>query len=268
MSTFRLTRGAAMLVASAVVLAGCAARGGVRYVPSPADAAGTLPAGVIAGDYLLNVGDEVQIDVQWHPELTSQQAVRQDGKITAVGLGEVMAAGHSTAEVDSALTILAARQYRDPEVTVLLRRGADLVFYVAGDSKVGGSQKWVPGMRALQALGVAAGSTDLGQLGTVLLVKRHGPNGQPIAYRLSMKRALGNGGVTDNPPVDPYDILWIPRSPLASASLKMTQLFNLLVQPANMYLKGWEVSRNGVTKSIVERDSTITIVPLGNGGGQ
>ncbi len=232
----------------------------------PPDAArAATPSTVVDGDYLLNIGDEIQIDVQWHPELTSQQVVRQDGKITAIGLGEVMAAGRSTAQVDSSLTALAALQYRSPEVTVLLKRGADLVFYIAGEGKVGGPQRWIPGMNAVQALGVAAGTTDFGQIGTVLLVKRHGPDGAPIAYRLNMKHALSSGGRSDNPPVDPYDILWIPRSPLASASLKMTQLYNLLVSPANLYLKGWEVSRNGVNKSIVERDSTITIVPLQTG---
>ena len=210
---------------------------------------------------MLNVADEVQIDVLWHPELSALQSVRQDGKITAIGLGEVMAAGRTTAQLDSAITVLAAQQFRDPQVTVLLRHGADLVFYIAGEGKVSGTQKWLPGLHAVQALGMAGGTTETGQIGAVLLVKRRGPDGLPVAYRLNLKSALASGGRTDNPPVDPYDILWIPRSPLAAASIKMSQIFNLLVSPANLYLKGWEVSRRGATRQIqVLPDTTVQIL--------
>lgn len=233
-------------LALALSLWGCAS-GGVHYVPPRTFEEVAAPP---RGAYLLNVGDDVQIDVLWHPELQTTQTIRPDGRITAPGQGDVEAAGRTVAEVDSALTAIYSRQLLNPQVSVILRRTAELRVYAFGELKLPGSVTYIPGMRFLDVMAAAGGVTKLGQMNTALLVKRHGPKGTPIAYRLNANHALSSGGAKENPPVEAYDIVYVPRSLIGQASVIFEQLLIAAGVPGDLYLKGWDISREGVSQTI------------------
>lgn len=241
---------AGLAVVLSVTLAGCTA-GGVRYVPAPAGAgASAAPAVSALPEYQLNVGDQLRIDVLWHPELTTEQVVRPDGRITATGFGDIQALGRTAAQIDSELTSLLAGQYVRPQVSVTLQKTAPLEVYGLGEVRTAGAQTFIPGMRMLDALGRTGGITEWGQMGTVLVIKRRGPNGEPIAYRVNAKKAIKTGGRMDNPPLDPYDIVYVPRSALAQASIKLNELLTATTAPMNIYLRGWDVWRKGATRTV------------------
>ncbi len=233
---------------------GCAS-GGARYVP-PSVGAADVVEHPSPDPYRLNVGDDVQIDVLWHPELQSVQKIRPDGRVTATGYGDVVAAGRTVAELDSALTSSFVQQFRDPQVSVTVRNTAELRVYAFGEVKLPGTVTFVPGMRFLDVMAAAGGVSKLGQMNTALLVKRRGPMGTPIAYRLNANHALASGGTTDNPPLDPYDIVYVPRSILGQASIVFEQLLLTAGVPGDLYLKGWDISRQGVSQTIQVRNGT------------
>jgi protein involved in polysaccharide export with SLBB domain len=233
---------------------GCTS-GGVRYQPPSAGAAGLSQTPVpMTTDYRLAPGDEIQVDVLWHPELSSIQMVRPDGRVTAVGVGDVSAAGRTVAELDSSITAVLSTQLANPEVSVLVRHFSDLVIYALGEVKFPGQIKYLAGMHFLDVVGSTGGLTRDGQFHTVLLVKRRGPDGTPVAYRLNVNRAISSGGREDNPPLDPYDIVYVPRSVVAQAAIKMQQIFAAAAAPMDLYIKGWDVSRKG--------EGATTTVPI------
>ena len=70
--------------------------------------------------YLLQVGDKIRLEFSYHNELNRDLIVLPDGKIVLPFEGEVAAAGLTPVELNSKITQLFSKRFRDPVVTVTL----------------------------------------------------------------------------------------------------------------------------------------------------
>lgn len=86
----------------------------------------------LAGDYVIGEGDGLDIAVWGVKDLTFQVKVRPDGKITVPGLGDVLASGHSPAELQASLSVKLKELVKNPIVTVTVREITNSKVYIFG----------------------------------------------------------------------------------------------------------------------------------------
>ena len=95
---------------------------------------GAFPAFAQIGDvreYVIGIGDQFSINVWGIPELSSQVAVRQDGKITMPRLGDIQAAGLKISSLKAYLEgeeegkETVGRYVADPDITITISRSAE-----------------------------------------------------------------------------------------------------------------------------------------------
>ena len=127
----------ALCLASALASGACSAPG--QYVWF-----GSLPAAAVEGraDYLINVGDTVDVRVLDHENVSVKEKVRPDGRIAIPLIGEVEARGKRPSALRAELEGRLKDFYVSPSVTInVVERSAD----DGSSPRRGGAPRSVPG---------------------------------------------------------------------------------------------------------------------------
>jgi polysaccharide biosynthesis/export protein len=82
--------------------------------------------------YLVQAGDQLEIFLQRHADLSRKVAVRPDGYITLPLVDEVKAAGKSPRELAAELKVLYSVRLKDPEINVIVLNPPEPMVYVVG----------------------------------------------------------------------------------------------------------------------------------------
>jgi polysaccharide export outer membrane protein len=195
-----------------------------------------LPYRVAPGDYL-TVDFGVSLDGK--PIRSENLLVRPDGMITLNPVGDVRAAGLTTADLDSMLMVKYATVYREPHITINVTKLAGNFVHVLGEVRAPGSYEVMPNATVLQAIARAGGANDKAALNNVILMRRTGPNSL-VARRVQANRAISQGLASYDPYVRRFDIVYVPKSAIASVDLWVEQhVTNLLSIPTG-YIYGWQ----------------------------
>ena len=213
-----------------------------------------LPYRVAPGD-LLNVDFGVQLEGEKIREL--DVLVRTDGMITLNPIGEIRAAGHTTHELDSLLTLKYADVYRAPRVTVALAKMAGNFVHVFGRVRVPGSYELTPNATVLQAITRAGGPADDASMGNVVLMRRTGPNSL-IVRHVDTDRAVHQGLASFDPYVRRFDIVYVPRTAIGSLNHFVTQFFGTIGTLPTTYIYGWEAFNIERVFPVVDNSPRVT----------
>jgi polysaccharide biosynthesis/export protein len=92
----------------------------------------SLPAAVLAADYVIGEGDGLDIAVWGVKDLTVSVKVRPDGKITVPGLGEVVASGKTPSALQASLADRLKELVKNPIVTVTVTEMTNSKVYIFG----------------------------------------------------------------------------------------------------------------------------------------
>lgn len=181
----------------------------------------------VAGDYLLGPGDVVTVSVWGYPDVTTEVAIRPDGKLTLPLIGSVPAAGVTADN----LVVVLTRAYReyvvDPQVTVLIKQYRKLSVSVLGQVLHPGIYELQPGARALNAIAVAGGLTEAAATQGVPLMRP----GQPVTA-IDLARAL-NGDESANVVLKGGETIVIPED-----LVHIVNVQGQVVRPGQFRLKG------------------------------
>ena len=199
-----------------LLVAGCAAgsRTPIRSEVqpfSPRDQA--LRAAAQGARYRLRVGDSFSVDFKYQDELDQHNiTILPDGRFTMAGMEDVKGLGLTTMELDSVVTAHFAKDYRNPELSIIMEELGERLVYVLGEVKLPGEFK-LPGDGGgvLQAVAMAGGTLPNAATSQTVLI-RVTPDG--YLYRhcdLSHleKNGLGELGYMD---LQANDIIYIPRT--------------------------------------------------------
>jgi protein involved in polysaccharide export with SLBB domain len=195
-----------------------------------------LPYRVAPGDYL-NVDFGAFFDGR--PLRADNILVRPDGMITLSPIGDILAAGRTPGELDSLLTGLYVDVYREPNITVSVAKLAGNFVHVLGNVRVPGSFEVTPNATVLQAIARAGGPTNDAAMGSVVLMRRTGPNSLGVR-KLQLNKALKQGLAAQDPYVRRFDIVYVPRTTIGSVSQFATQFFGSVKAASEAYIFGWE----------------------------
>lgn len=180
---------------------------------------------------LIYPGDVVDVKFTYWPELDDKQVVRPDGRISLRFVSEVDVAWQSPEEVRQKLLELYGPILQNPDIAVVLHT-EDRYVFVGGEIRLPGglTQVRVPiqgRLTALQAV-LQAGGLDKrsAKLSNVLIVRQF-PDRQyarTVDLRESFKRP-------DSEPfyLEPFDIVFVPRTNIDRADQWVDQYMNQLV---------------------------------------
>jgi polysaccharide export outer membrane protein len=177
--------------------------------PTQATPPATTPSGpphVDAG-YIIGPDDVLQITVWKEPTLSGSFPVRPDGMISMVLLGDVKAAGLTSAQLTANLTTMYKKYVQDPLVTVGVMQDASQRIFVVGEVGRVGPVQITPGMTVLQALSTAGGISPYAHKTRIYILR--GPQGKQEKIPFNYKAAI-RGDSTQNITLQPNDTVVVP----------------------------------------------------------
>lgn len=180
--------------------------------------------------YRLYPGDELDITVPSAPELSKTVTVQPDGRVSLPLIHAVMVADRTTEEVEDELRDAYSSQLIRPEVEVAVKTATPLKVFVGGEVDKPGVYDMPGDINALQAVIQAGGFKDTAKRGEVVIIRRGG-DGRAMMRTANLARGLANPRV-DLVPLRRFDIVYVPRTGLASAGVFMKQLQDLV--PGNV----------------------------------
>jgi len=151
-------------------------------------AGGSLAAATNASlsQYRINPDDELEINVWGEQRLQRDVRVLPDGTFNFPLVGQVLAQGRLTRDVEAAVTEGLKSQYRGevPQVTVSVKKPSGLSFSVMG--KVHSAETFAPGrfVNVLEAISLAGGPNEFANLNNVMILRKTSDGLQPIHVRL------------------------------------------------------------------------------------
>jgi polysaccharide export outer membrane protein len=190
-----------------------------------------------ATPYVIQPNDELRIVVLGSPDLTSTSPVRPDGTVTVPGAGEVQAGGRSPSELSEIIESRLTDIIRQPQVDVLVTETTPPRVFVAGEVFSSGARDFRPGLTMLQAM-TLAGPRSTAKMTSVLLMRRTGPD-EITVRRINVKDVVnGKEGAVD-PRLAPDDVIFIPKSFVASWAQFMNDFIRTASFPLDLYTSAW-----------------------------
>jgi polysaccharide biosynthesis/export protein len=188
MSTFFLRLSLAVLF-----LAGAVHASAQSAAPTPGSSEAARATRVsTASDYKLVVGDKLRIEVYKDPQLSQSLQIRPDGKITLPLIGDVTAAGQTSATLRDAITASLKEYVTNPVVTVIVVETEPPTITVMGEVNTPGTQPMKGALSVLQALAAAGGFKDFANTRNIQIRRTTATGVQTIKF--DYKDAVKNGG--------------------------------------------------------------------------
>lgn len=175
--------------------------------------------------YAVQRGDELEIRVFHLPELEGETRVRPDGRISVLLLDDVAAVGKTPEELAAALAEGWSRHFHDPRVTVVVREFASHNVYVGGEVRRPGLFPLTHRLSSIKAVLVAGGFKSTAQLTNVIVLRNVGR--KPEVFSLDARKVLE--GETKDLSLEPYDVVFVPKSRIAQVNLFVDQWITQMI---------------------------------------
>lgn len=125
-------------------------------------------------NYTIGPGDVLFVSVWKDQALTQSVPVRPDGKISFPLIGEIMAGGHTVAQIQNEIEEKISRYVPDPFVTIGLQEIRSMFIYVIGRVNSPGRFPIYGNVDVLQALAMAGGCNTFAETKNIRVFRRDG----------------------------------------------------------------------------------------------
>jgi polysaccharide export outer membrane protein len=191
------------------------------------------PAFEYEPEYLIRVGDEIRIEFLSDAEPSSSASrviVRPDGRISMRGVDDVLAAGRTPAELDSALTAGFAKILVDPSLSVIVDSFSAEKVYLVGNVRTPREIALVGPLSLLQGIAAAGGFADGANRREVVIIRRQ-DEGRLAAFKIDTDRILNQPEQSRELALRGQDIVYVPRSAAGQMGDFVTLYFRDVVNP-------------------------------------
>lgn len=198
-------------------------------------------------EYRFGFGDVIDVKFFHSSEFDITVTVRPDGRISLPKVGELSVTGMTPAWLDSIVTNKYAEFVREPDVTVIVSQFSGYQVFVLGEVNRPGGYAIVRNMTVLHAMAYAGGPKDTAKMSSVMIIRRDQAQGVrafkvDIGRSLKAKRSIDL--VRNDISVQPQDIIYVPKTALASVSDFMRQVYGGLLPPLDIYLRALIIDSN------------------------
>jgi polysaccharide export outer membrane protein len=192
-------------------------------------------------EYMIGYGDQLSIIFLFNKEYTQTGIkVRPDGRISFPLVGDIAVAGMTASKLDSIITDTYSEIIVEPEVSVIISDFQKRLVYVMGEVHAPGGYPHEEVPSLLSALSKARGPTREGKRNSVLVLRRVAPD-HVVGMQVDLTQLLDKHRFDLDIPLQPNDIVYVPRSAIREASDFANALFTIIGRPFDLYLRGWQV---------------------------
>jgi polysaccharide biosynthesis/export protein len=180
----------------------------VGVTPPPAPAG--VPATVLAAipDYVIGAEDVLSIVFWRDKDMSTEVAVRPDGKITVPLLNDVHAAGLTPAQLKDLLVEESKKYVEDPNVSVVVKQINSRKVFITGEVNKPGPYPLMAPTTVLQLIVIAGGLREYAHSDNVSIMRTE--NGRPTSYRFNYKEFVKNKNLRQNIELKPGDTVIVP----------------------------------------------------------
>ena len=194
--------------------------------------------------YTFGIDDVLEIKFFDHSQFNEILKVRPDGKISLAKIDEIFVLGMTPMQLDNLITAAYAKIIQKPDVTVIVREFGERHVYVLGEVHNPGGYALQRDMTLLHSIAAAGGFLPSAELKSVMILRRI--NRQTItAVKINAAQSFTNQftAASGNPFVYAMDIVYVPRTYIASARDFLDQLYDIVLPPFDVYLRAlWYTS--------------------------
>jgi protein involved in polysaccharide export with SLBB domain len=184
-------------------------------------------------DYLIQPGDQLNVKFYYNPELNDSLIVRPDGKISLQLIDDIRAAGLTPAQLDQAITEKYSLELRQPLITIVVQSFSSQQVYVGGEVNTQGPINLISGMTPLHAVLNAGGFKETAKPEDIIVVRK-GADNRPIPIPINLKEALYGKSEAASLQLQPYDIVYVPKTSIAKVNTFVDQYIRQL-----LLFQGW-----------------------------
>ena len=173
----------------------------------------TPPEPAIQTEYRIGPGDNLQVFVWNHPELTVTVPVRPDGLISTPLVENMRAEGKTPSQLSRDLEQALAEYVRSPTVNVIVTQFVGAYgdqIRVVGQAQQPQSLPYRANMTVLDVMIAVGGLAEYASGNRAVIVRREGDQQRRISVRLD--DLLNDGDIGANVAMRPGDVLIIPES--------------------------------------------------------
>lgn len=178
-------------------------------------AALTLTNMAAAEEYIMTPGDQLQIYVLGHPDISSTRGntdmayiVRPDGKLNFPLIGEIDVNGLTVYEFTNLLTKELSEYIINPKITVNVAKLGTTRVFVMGEVSKQGMYELSKSHRVMDALGAAGGFTQKAAKKDIYLVRNVGREGENV-QKLNILNYMKKGDMSQNVVLQEGDCLFL-----------------------------------------------------------
>lgn len=171
---------------------------------APPDTTGQAPE----KEYLIGIGDILDVSVWHEPDISKSVFVRLDGRISLPLIGDVFAKGLSPESLADKIGAKLATFIADPSVTVTLTDGKSRIYYVLGQVARPGEYALNYPVSIVQAIARAGGFAEWAKKDKVIVVRKQG--GKETMIHFDYDTFVDGKERGSNVALQPGDTLIIP----------------------------------------------------------
>ena len=175
----------------------------------------TFCGAAAAEEYIMTPGDQLQIYVLGHPDISSTRAnndsaytVRPDGKMNFPLVGEIDVNGLTVYEFTQLLTKELSEYIINPKITVNVAKLGTTRVFVMGEVSKQGMYELTKSHRVMDALGAAGGFTQKAAKKDIYLV-RNGVREEDRVQKLNILNYMKKGDMSQNLVLQEGDCLFL-----------------------------------------------------------
>ncbi len=182
-----------------------------------ADSAKSQASSAPLKEYVIQPGDQLEIKFFYNPELNELATVRPDGRISLQLIPEVTAAGLSPAQLTDLLTKHYSKELANPGIAVIVRLFSSQRVHVDGEVNKPGMVSLIGPTTVLDAVAEAGGFKDSARKDEVIIIRKTADK-KPMTIVANLKAAISGADKSQDIQVQPYDIIFVPRSKIGDVN--------------------------------------------------
>ena len=183
---------------------------------------------IVLSEFILGVGDEVEIMVYRHDDLNRKIRIPPAGKNTLPLIGEIQTKGVSIHQLSKKIKEGYDVYIENPQVTVEIASYKGQKIFVLGEVNNPGVYQFDPPTTVLEAVSKAGGFTLDGKDNSVVLIRGGASN--PEIKKLDLESALDKGEVSQNMCLQTGDVVFVPRTFIANVD-RFFSHFEKIIRP-------------------------------------
>ena len=185
--------------------------GGTQPSAVAAPAARVAPvAGAVSppSDYIIGAEDLLSVVFWRDKDMSSDVAVRPDGKISLPLLNDVQAAGLTTTQLRDRLTESAKEYIAEPNVTIVVRQINSRKVFITGEVQKPGPYVLGSSTTVLQLIATAGGVLEYAHSNKIIVMRTE--NGRQTSHPFDYKGVISGKNLRQNIELKPGDTVIVP----------------------------------------------------------